>query len=128
MIIPRNCNFCGLCCALTVKLTEKEIKDIESLGYNRKDFTEEDEPGSKVIKRPNSWCYFLESKDNKGTCKIYEKRPHRCREFPDKELCDLKDNVIFNDMSNKHPNVKLLWKRAPKKNDPLPKKEPEFPV
>jgi len=42
-------------------------------------------------------------------------------------MCDLRDNVIFKNAKNMHPNVKLLWEKAPKKSDPLPKEEPRFP-
>jgi Fe-S-cluster containining protein len=126
-MIPRNCNFCGLCCTLVVKVTKPEIENIESAGYDRKDFTEKDDGGNTILKRPNGWCYFFEKKHNVGYCKIYDKRPSPCKDFPAKPLCDLRDNVIFQNMDNKHPNVKALWKNAPKKTDPLPKEEPKFP-
>jgi len=127
-MMPKNCNFCGLCCTLAVKVTEKEIEAIETLGHDRSNFTEKDEAGNTLLKRPNGWCYFYEEKGNVGKCKIYDKRPEPCKDFPGEALCNLRDNVIFKNMDNKHPNVKLLWKRAPKRDDPLPKKEPEFPL
>ena len=126
-MIPRNCNFCGLCCTLAVKLKPGEIKKIESLGYGREDFTETDPGGNVVLKRPNGWCRFFERKKGVGVCRIYDSRPEPCRDFPGKPMCDLRDQVIFTDMSNKHPNVKLLWEKAPKKTDPLPEKQ-EFPL
>ena len=127
-MIPRNCNFCGLCCTLVVKLSRKEIEAIESLGHNRKDFTETDGVGNLVLKRPEGWCTFFERRNNIGYCKVYDKRPGPCSNFPGKKLCDLKDNPIYKDWKNKHPKVKLLWDKAPKKTDPLPKEPPEFPI
>jgi Fe-S-cluster containining protein len=127
-MIPRNCNFCGLCCTLIVKLSRKEVEAIESLGYNRKKFAETDDVGNLIIKRPEGWCYFLEQKNGVGCCKIYNSRPMPCSNFPGKKLCNLRDNIIFRDWNNKHPKVKLLWDNSPKKNDPLPKEEPEFPL
>ena len=127
-MIPKNCNFCGLCCTLAVKVTEKEIKNIESLGHNREDFTEKDDGSNTILKRPNGWCYFFERKEGIGVCKIYDKRPEPCKDFPGKPLCDLRDNVVFRLSKNMHPKVKMLWEKAPKKDDPLPKEEPKFPI
>ncbi|MBI2137013.1 YkgJ family cysteine cluster protein [Candidatus Woesearchaeota archaeon] len=126
-MIPGNCNFCGLCCTLAVKVTESEVKTIESLGRNRSDFTEKDEAGSTLLKRENGWCHFFELKNSTGFCKIYNYRPKPCSGFPGKRLCNLSENIVFSDMSNKHPNVKLLWKKAPKTGK-LPDKQPEFPI
>jgi len=126
-MIPRNCNFCGLCCTLVVKLTRKETELIESLGYDRKKFTETDDVGNLIIKRLEGGCYFLERKNNVGQCKIYDKRPGPCSNFPGKKLCNLRDNIIFKDWNNKHAKVKQLWEKSPKKDDFLPEKEPEFP-
>ena len=128
MMIPRNCNFCGLCCTLIVKLSRKEIEAIESLGYNRKKFAETDDVGNLIIKRPEGLCYFLESKNDVGYCKIYDRRPRPCSNFPGKKLCGLKGNVIFKNWNNKHPKVRQLWDKAPKKDCPLPKGRPEFPL
>ena len=126
-MLPRNCNFCGLCCTLAVKATPNEIKKIENLGYSSSDFTEKDAGGNTILKRPNGWCYFLERKDGVGYCKIYGKRPAPCRDFPGKKLCDLRGNVVFR-LGKMKPKVRLLWEKAPKKGDPLPKEEPEFPL
>lgn len=125
-MIPRNCNFCGLCCTLAVKVTEKEVRKIENLGYSRSDFTEKDDGNNTILKRKDGWCFFFERKSNVGYCKIYNSRPEPCRDFPGKILCDLRDNVVFRLSRNIPPKVKILWEKAPKKTDPLPEKEPEF--
>ena len=123
-MMPRNCNFCGLCCTLVVKVTDKEVKAIENLGH--KDFTQKDPDNNTILKRPDGWCNFLGKKGDIAYCKIYKDRPSPCRDFPG-EICGLKDNVIFSDMSNKPKKVQELWKKAPKKTD-IPKEEPKFPL
>ena len=123
-MIPRNCNFCGLCCTLAVKVTPQEIKKIESLGH--KNFTEKD-GNNTLLKRPNGWCTFFERKNNVGICKIYDSRPAPCKDFPG-VICELRDNVVYKNTKNMNPKVKLLWEKAPKKTDPLPKEEPKFPL
>ncbi len=127
-MIPRNCNFCGLCCTLAVKVTETEIEKIESLGHPREKFTEKDFDGNTILKRPQGWCNFFERKNNMGYCKIYDARPKPCSDFPGEKLCTLSDNVMFRVSDNIPSKVKLLLDKAPKKNDPLPKEQPKFPL
>ena len=126
-MIPRNCNFCGLCCTLTVKVAESEINQIERLGHSREGFVEKDEGGNLVLKKKDGWCVFLELEKGVGRCKVYGSRPSPCRNFPGKALCDLRDGVVFRLWKNVPPKVKLLLEKAPKKNDPLPEEEPRFP-
>jgi len=61
-MMPRNCNFCGLCCTIAVKVTEAEIKRIESLGHNRNDFTEKDDGGNTILQRPTVGVISLSAK------------------------------------------------------------------
>lgn len=124
--IPRNCNFCGLCCTQAVRVTEEDIQRIEKLGHKREDFTVKDVDGQLLLKRENGYCTFFRDKGNYGGCSIYENRPDICRDWPGKKICDLKDNVLFKNMDNKHPNIKKLWKRAPEKDD-IPPELPQFP-
>jgi Fe-S-cluster containining protein len=125
-MIPRNCTFCGLCCTLAVKVTEKEILTIEQLGKKRDDFTEKDVDGTTLLKRKDGYCTFLSRNGNVAKCTIYDSRPSPCRDFPG-TICELKENVVFNNLNNKPASVKEMWNNAPKKDDPLPKEQPEFP-
>ncbi len=75
-----KCVNCGKCCqkVLGVRVTEKEVEEIEKLGYRREDFLDED----GMIKRGRNGCYFLiMRRDGTSRCRIYEKRPQICRDY-----------------------------------------------
>jgi len=57
-------------------LTESDIRRIESLGYNREEFSEKRD--FYRLRNVHGRCYFLEG----GRCKIYEDRPLGCRAYP----------------------------------------------
>ena len=80
------------------------------------------------VKRKDGWCTFLERKNKVGVCTIYNNRPSICKEWPSKPMCDLRDNVVFRLSQSIPPKVKLLLEQAPKKDDPLPKEDPKFPM
>lgn len=128
-MMPLNCNFCGLCCTLAVKVSEKDVRKIEKgTGADRKDFTRKSVSGDTLLKKKkDGWCTFFELKKGVGRCKIYDSRPSICRDFPAKRVCDLSSNVVFRLSKNLSPNVKMLLKKAPKKEDPLPEETPKFP-
>ncbi|MBI2176237.1 YkgJ family cysteine cluster protein [Candidatus Woesearchaeota archaeon] len=115
-MIPSNCTFCGLCCTLTVRLSRKDIQQIEKgSGRKREEFAVADADGKPLLKRENGWCTFFKREGGIGLCAIYENRPGNCREFPGKRLCDLAENPIYKHLSDNSENkrVKMLLKNAP---------------
>ena len=58
-------------------LTEGDLRRIESLGYDREQFSELRE-GFIRLRNVEGRCYFL----NEGRCRIYEARPLGCRAYP----------------------------------------------
>ena len=115
-MIPENCTFCGLCCTLAVKLSENDIKRIESSGRKRNEFTVADADGKPMLKREKGWCTFFKREGKVGICTIYDSRPDNCRDFPGKRLCDLAENPIYKYMYNKSEESKRilqLMKNAP---------------
>ena len=127
-MMPLNCNFCGLCCTLAVRVSEKDVRRIEKrTGADRRDFTVKDGSGNTLLKQKGGWCTFFKRKKGVGYCGIYDSRPSICRDFPAKRVCDLSSNVVFRLSKNLPPKVKMLLKKAPKKEDPLPEEKPRFP-
>ncbi len=114
-MIPQNCTFCGLCCTLTVKLSDNDIKRIEKTGRKRNEFVVADNDGKPVLKREKGWCTFFKREGKIGICSIYDSRPEACRDFPGKRLCDLAENPIYKYMSDNDENkrIRLLLKNAP---------------
>ena len=109
-----------------IELFAVKTSDIFLLYIPSKYSFRKDPDNNTILKRPDGWCNFLGKKGGIAYCKIYKDRPSPCRDFPG-EICGLKDNVIFSDMSNKPKKVQELWKKAPKKTD-IPKEEPKFPL
>lgn len=115
-MIPENCTFCGLCCTLTVRLSEAEIRRIEETGRKRENFAVSDNDGKPILKREQGWCTFFRREGSVGLCTIYENRPNACRDFPGKRLCDLAENPIYALMDKKSKEGKRiaqLLKNAP---------------
>lgn len=120
-MMPENCTFCGLCCTLTVRLSEKDIKRIEKGGSRkRENFAVADSDGKLLLKRENGWCTFFKREGKAGICTVYDSRPGNCRDFPGKRLCDLAENPIYRHLSNNEENkkIKLLLKNAPNPETP----------
>ena len=70
---------CAKCCQETAMLlSNKDIQNIEKLGFKKEDFSEIDENGLTKLVNIDGSCFFL--KDNK--CTIYEHRPQGCRFYP----------------------------------------------
>ena len=114
-MMPENCTFCGLCCTLTVRLSDNDIRRIEKTGRKREEFVVADSDGKPLLKRENGWCTFFKREGGVGLCTIYENRPDNCREFPGKRLCDLAENPIYRHMTDNDESkrIKLLLKNAP---------------
>ena len=114
-MMPENCTFCGLCCTLTVRLSDHDIKRIEKTGRKREEFVVADSDGKPLLKRENGWCTFFRREEGVGLCTIYENRPDNCREFPGKRLCDLAENPIYRHMTenDESKRIKMLLKNAP---------------
>jgi Fe-S-cluster containining protein len=89
MLNPKSftCERCGECCKkLYILLSDSDISRIESFDYRMNDFSEI-EPlgeykGKRVLKKINGKCVFLENKDGKFSCSIYESRPEICKKYP----------------------------------------------
>ena len=114
--MPSNCTFCGLCCTLTVRLSENDIKRIENgSGRKKEEFVVADGDGKPLLKRENGWCTFFRRERGVGVCTIYENRPDNCRDFPGKRLCDLAENPIYRHMTDNDESkrIKMLLKNAP---------------
>src|SRR3989338_971615 len=90
MITPENfqCTFCGKCCMhYTVKLSEKDIKRIEGLGFQKDSFARKDDfdeaTGKYALrKQENGWGVFLRKEGEKFLCSIHSARPDICRKYP----------------------------------------------
>ena len=117
-MMPENCTFCGLCCTLTVRLSEKDINRIEKgSGRKKEEFVVADNDGRPLLKREKGWCTFFKREGKTGICTIYDSRPDNCRGFPGKRLCDLGENPIYKYISkNSEENKRImqLLKNAPR--------------
>lgn len=88
MIYKRNfeCEHCGECCKLVIRVTKKDVEKIEDLGYKKGNFLMPD--FIKGTKKPNCLklvdgkCVFLKEKNGKSSCRIYAARPKACRDYP----------------------------------------------
>ncbi|MFH0868378.1 MAG: YkgJ family cysteine cluster protein [Candidatus Woesearchaeota archaeon] len=99
-----QCNrHCGQCCKkLTVMISRNEVKQIKNLGYEYKDFLDNDLLYIKkfILKRNRKGCIFLKKNKN-GTysCKIYKNRPKTCIQYPffgkDKSIGSCLPNKMF---------------------------------
>jgi Fe-S-cluster containining protein len=104
-MIKINCTvegkFCGKCCHNTeMPLTEEDIKRIESLGYDRRDFTVKID-GIYRLRNVNGKCFFL---DEDNRCKIYEYRPLGCRIYP--IVLDLERGAVVDDLCPKKNEIR----------------------
>jgi Fe-S-cluster containining protein len=85
---------CAACCKDTkMMLSQKDIENISSLGYNEKDFYYRNSDDFYKLKNINGQCYFL--KENK--CEIYDHRPQGCRYYPIIYDLDLKKAILDED-------------------------------
>ena len=115
-MIPENCTFCGLCCTLTVRLSDKDIKRREKTGRKRNEFVVADSDGKPLLKREKGWCTFFKREGRIGICTIYNNRPDSCRDFPGKRLCDLAENPIYkymNKSDEENKRILQLRRNAP---------------
>ena len=125
-MIPENCTFCGLCCTLTVRLSDKDIKRIEKTGRKRNEFVVADSDGKPLLKREKGWCTFFKREGRIGICTIYNNRPDSCRDFPGKRLCDLAENPIYkymNKSDEENKRILELRRNAPTSETPTEKIE-----
>ncbi len=80
MEIKVRCNEinCHSCCEETeMQLSERDLKRLEKLGYNRSDFSVR-EDGIYILKNVNGKCFFLKN----GKCSVYKYRPLGCKLYP----------------------------------------------
>ncbi|RLG40132.1 MAG: YkgJ family cysteine cluster protein [Thermoproteota archaeon] len=108
---------CFLCCLDTeMILTEEDIRRLESLGYEREDFSEFRD-GFIRLKNVDGRCFFLKD----GKCSIYEYRPLGCRAYPVifdlssgkctlDELCPARQTVSEEELEEKCRLVKRVLK------------------
>lgn len=82
-----KCVNCTKCCKLKVDLTNEDIKRI-----NTKINYIDNSSGKKIIKRINGYCIFLNIKEGKSKCAIYNMRPEICRNFPKTKIFGIKCN------------------------------------
>jgi len=98
-MIRINCGSCCKCCHNTeMPLTEEDIERIESLGYDRRDFTIKID-GIYRLRNVNGKCFFLEGR----RCKIYEHRPLGCRIYP--VVLDLEKGAVVDEFCPKRYEV-----------------------
>lgn len=74
-----TCTRCGHCCRLRVNLEPEDIPRLEAIG--KKDFVETIK-GRPYLKQVNGYCPWMDLKDGKARCTVYEHRPKICRDFP----------------------------------------------
>jgi len=75
-----KCIRCGKCCSRAeVLLSSEDITRIESLGYDKKEFTVRSGPFVK-LRKVDGYCYFFDPYEK--TCEIYPYRPLSCRLYP----------------------------------------------
>ena len=87
-VCDRSCVDC--CKYLTVKLTKKDISNIQKEGYDN--FYDYDSHiKSPVLKWTDDGCPFLGKKKGKYYCKIYNSRPKVCRKYPFVEKDEIED-------------------------------------
>jgi len=86
MLDPKTfkCERCGECCNnYIIKLSNKDIKEIKKLGYEKEDFAEHDSTiNGEVVKKTEGKCVFIKKKKNEYFCQIYLFRPLVCKRYP----------------------------------------------
>ncbi|MBR9691004.1 YkgJ family cysteine cluster protein [Candidatus Woesearchaeota archaeon] len=69
-----ECEKCGFCCQLDVKLRSEDVKKIKKI---KKNFTRRKD-GETFLKKNGKFCVFYDNK----LCSIYLYRPYECTRFP----------------------------------------------
>lgn len=86
MLDPKSfkCRRCGECCnKYLIKVSDKDVHELEKLGYNEEDFAEYDPAiNKKVLKKTNSRCIFIKKKKDGYFCQVYRSRPLVCVRYP----------------------------------------------
>lgn len=77
-----RCRRCGYCCTQIVVLSPKELEEIKQLGHDENAFSTIDDTGRKRLRRLGYYCYFMTLDKGVASCKIYDKRPKICRQYP----------------------------------------------
>lgn len=75
-------------------LSKKDIKRLEDIGFNQKNFAHYDEQGYVTLKNQNGYCVFYDLEERQ--CSIYENRPSGCKVYPvivDEEKGIVLDNI-----------------------------------
>lgn len=82
-----DCTECGKCCkSLQPAFTDVDVKRIQGVCSNVKEFLTEENSKENVFYLKKSPCTFL-----KGTiCSIYDERPASCADYPHLQLPNIK--------------------------------------
>ena len=76
-----RCSNCGVCCTETeMLLSKKDIKRLESAGFNQNHFVKYDKQGYAQLKNLDGYCIFYDLKNRQ--CSVYVNRPAGCRVYP----------------------------------------------
>ena len=76
-----RCSNCGVCCTETeMLLSKKDIKRLESAGFNQNQFVKYDKQGYAQLKNLDGYCIFYDLKNRQ--CSVYVNRPAGCRVYP----------------------------------------------
>ena len=90
-----ECKQCGYCCTLRLRPNYFDLHRLIRSGFSRKKFLDEE----GYVKLVEGDCYFLERKDGKASCKVYDIRPETCRRYPffngAKDCDELKGKIKF---------------------------------
>ena len=76
-----SCDVVRLCCMDTeMTITHADAVQIDSLGFQRKDYLVRMDDGFCQLRNIDGHCYFYEPESK--LCRIYESRPEGCRYYP----------------------------------------------
>ena len=76
-----RCSNCGVCCTETeMLLSKRDIKRLESAGFNQNQFVKYDKQGYAQLKNLDGYCIFYDLKNRQ--CSVYVNRPAGCRVYP----------------------------------------------
>lgn len=103
-----------------MQLSVQDIKRLERLGYNRKEFTIM-KKGFRSLRNLNDVCFFFDPESKH--CKVYANRPEGCRFYPivyslsdkkpiiDNEVCRNTSTITISELERASPDLTRLIKR-----------------
>ena len=112
-----HCSHCGLCCEKTeMLLSSRDVKRLETAGYDRQTFLRHDSNGFVKMKNRRGFCVFYDAE--KCRCKVYRHRPLGCQIYPViyseydgiviDELCPQKNTINESERRKKGKKVIML--------------------